>query len=472
MEGVMKDLSISRFWEKFISKTKDYGVKPAAARWYVRDAELYIKAYSTIKLSQHEPHFVEKYLESKGRNTRLEAWQFVQVITAIKILFTKMVQVSWAEDFPWEEWVEQAEQLPNSNSKQTNYLSDTELKYLKDTLEEKNNGSKGLFNQIYTLYPHHIENIIKCIRINYYSKRTEQTYLSWFMRFVVFHKCKDPLNLTDKDIGSYLEYLVLKRKVSSSTQGLALNAIIFFYKKVVEREISEDIQYYRSKKPKRLPVVLSKKEISLLLNEIPSPLWGLMAHLLYGCGMRLMEAVRLRILDVDFDYHKILIRNAKGKKDRVVPIPEKLIDSLKKQIDAASELHKGDIKGGFGMVYIPEALSRKYPNAAFELRWQYVFPATGISADPKTGIRRRHHIHENGLQKTIRKTAEKVGIMKRVTCHVLRHSFATHLLENGYDIRTVQELLGHADVSTTMIYTHVLNKPGVTVTSPLDMLEV
>ncbi len=468
----MNELSVSRFWEKFIRKTKDYGVKPAAARWYVRDAELYIKAYANTKLSQHEPHFVEQYLERKGRNTRLESWQFIQVITAIKIIFTKMVHVSWAEDFPWEQWVAQAEKRPNANSNKVKVLSKSELAYLKENLEIKSQSSKGIFNQVYTLYPHHIENIIKCIRINHYSKRTEQTYLHWFLRYVVFHNCKDPATLTDNEIATYLEYLVLKRKVSSSTQGLALNAIIFFYKRVIEREVNEDIQFFRSKKPKRLPVVLSKSEVSLLLKEINKPAWQLMAYLLYGCGMRLMEAVRLRILDVDFDYKQILIRNAKGNKDRVVPIPEKLIGSLKIQIKHATHLHQEDIKGGFGMVYIPDALSRKYPNAEFELRWQYVFPATGISADPKTGIRRRHHIHENGLQKTIKKTAERVGILKRVTCHVLRHSFATHLLENGSDIRTVQELLGHADVSTTMIYTHVLNKPGVTVTSPLDLLDV
>ena len=466
----MSDLSVSRFWEKFIYKTKDYGIQPDVVRWYVRDAELYIKAYANTKLALHEPHFVEKYLESKGRNTRLEAWQFIQTITAIKILFTKMVQVTWADNFPWEQWLEQAERLPKSKPQQANFLSEDELKYLKATLDERSNGSNGLFHQVYTLHGQHIENIIKCIRLNHYSKRTEQTYLGWFMRFIAFHHFKDPLQLTDKDIGAYLEYLVLKRKVSASTQGLALNAIIFFYKKVIEREVSEDIQFYRSKKPKRLPVVLSKTEVSCLLKEISNPMWQLMAYLLYGCGMRLMEAVRLRILDVDFDYQQILIRNAKGKKDRIVPIPEILTESLREQIKSVRKLHQDDIKGGFGMVYIPEALSRKYPNAAFELRWQYVFPATGISADPKTGIRRRHHIHENGLQKVVKKTSERVGIMKRVTCHVLRHSFATHLLENGYDIRTVQELLGHADVSTTMIYTHVLNKPGVTVTSPLDRL--
>lgn len=467
----MKNQSVSRFWDKFIAKTKDYGIKPNAVRWYVRDAELYIKAHSNTKLIQHEPHFVEHYLEKKGRNTRLQAWQFIQLITAIKILFTKMVHVSWAEQFPWEQWIEQAEQLPNEKQENHHQLSETELSYLKESLQDKSKDSDGLFHQVFTRYPVHIENMIKCIRIHHYSKRTEQTYLGWFMRFISFNKFKDPEVLTDNDIGTYLEYLVYKRKVSSSTQALALNSIIFFYKKVLEREVSDNIQFFRSKKPKRLPVVLSKTEVGQLLKEMPNPVWQLMAHLLYGCGMRLMEAVRLRILDVDFDYHQILIRNAKGKKDRVVPIPEKIMVPLREQINKAERLHQEDIKGGFGMVYIPEALSRKYPNAAFELRWQYVFPATAISADPISGVRRRHHIHETGLQKTIKKTAEELGILKRVTCHVLRHSFATHLLENGYDIRTVQELLGHADVSTTMIYTHVLNKPGVTVTSPLDLLE-
>lgn len=447
----MKNQSVSRFWEKFIENTKDYGVKHNAVRWYVRDAELYIKAHSNTKLAQHEARFVERYFESKGRNTRLESWQFIQLIISIKILFTKMVQVSWAEQFPWEQWIEQTEKLPNSSSESVRKLSNQELAYLKDSLHNRSNDSKGLFHQVFTLHPTHIENMIKCIRVNHYAKSTEQTYLNWFMRFVAFHSFKDPSSLSEEDIAAYLEYMVMKRKVSSSTQALALNAIIFFYKKVLEREISDNIQFFRSKKPKRLPVVLSTAEISLLLAGISNPMWQLMSHLLYGCGMRLMEAVRLRILDVDFDYHQILIRNGKGKKDRVVPIPDRLANALREQIERAEKLHSEDIAGGFGMVYIPEALSRKYPNAAFELRWQYVFPSTTISADPITGIRRRHHIHQNGLQKVVKQTAERVGILKRVTCHVLRHSFANHLLENGYDIRTVQELLGHADVSTTMI---------------------
>ncbi|GMR16480.1 MAG: integron integrase IntIA [Gammaproteobacteria bacterium] len=292
------------------------------------------------------------------------------------------------------------------------------------------------------------------------------------MRFLSFHNMKDPADLTEKDIESYLEYLVFKRKVSSSTQTQALNALVYFYKSVLARELSDCIEFTRSKKPKRLPVVLSTKEISEFISLIGNEsVHSLMVHLLYGCGMRLMECVRLRILDVDFDYQQILVREAKGKKDRVVAMPKKLSERLKKQIEAVKVLHQRDIEQGYGSVFMPEALLRKYPSFASDIKWQYVFPATVISKDPRSGVMRRHHLHETVLQKYVKRHADKTGITKRVTCHVLRHSFATHLLENGYDIRTVQELLGHADVSTTMIYTHVLNKPGVTVTSPLDMLE-
>lgn len=231
------------------------------------------------------------------------------------------------------------------------------------------------------------------------------------------------------------------------------------------------IAYTKSRKEKRLPVVLSREEIKRLFAHIEGEKQRVMANLLYGCGMRLMECVRLRILDIDFDYQQILIREAKGKKDRVVPIPRKLLATLKQQIDEAKRYHNDDLAAGFGDVYLPAALARKYPNAGKEFRWQYVFPASKISKDPRSGVYRRHHVHEADLQRYIKKAADAAGITKKVNCHALRHSFATHLLEAGYDIRTVQELLGHADVSTTMIYTHVLNRPGVSVISPFDVLD-
>ena len=269
-----------------------------------------------------------------------------------------------------------------------------------------------------------------------------------------------------------VEDLVVSRNASAGTQSQALNALVFFYRRVLGRELSERIEFVRSKKHRRLPVVLTPGEISRLLGYIDGHTHRLMAALLYGCGLRLMECVRLRVLDVDFGYDQILVRETKGRRDRVVPIPAACADELRRQIDKVRALHDEDLARGFGRVFLPDALRRKYPSAEAELRWQYVFPASRISADPRTGEVRRHHVHENSLQRHIRKAAMLAQIDKKVNCHALRHSFATHLLENGYDIRTVQELLGHANVSTTMIYTHVLNKPGVTVRSPLDELRL
>lgn len=467
----MVDQSVSHFWNKYTLKTSIYNIKDDAVKWYVRYAENYIKAHKDKRLSLHTPQDIEKYLKNQGRSLRLQDWQFQQIIISLKILFVEMVKIDWAKDFPWSEWEAQAKSLPSSHvTLSRDYQSETS-KYVSKSLDIKSEKSSGLFKQVYAIYPAYIEKLTKTIRLKNYSIRTEQAYMDWFLRFVSFHSMKDPTTLSEKGISEFLEYLVIKRRVASSTQSQALNALVFFYKNIIDKELSNDIQFARSKKPKRLPVVLSKKEIVLLFSHINHPTQKLMANLLYGCGMRLMECVRLRILDIDFDYHQILVRNAKGKKDRVVPIPNALSTILKSQIDKVKLLHDEDLEEGFGCVFIPDALSRKYPNAEKEFRWQYVFPSTKISTDSRTGVVRRHHIHENGLQKYVKRAAEETGITKKVNCHALRHSFATHLLENGYDIRTVQELLGHADVSTTMIYTHVLNKPGVTVTSPLDMLD-
>lgn len=467
----MDDPSVSRFWDKYISKTKTYGINPKAARWYVRHSEDYIKAHPGQRLATHSPPDLEKYLRAKGRSPHLEEWQFRQLVEALKILFVEMVKPAWADAFHWNEWLAEAQRLPEHHtSLARDYESSTPDKAYYPDLKLDENESR-IYREVSNKFPEYLNGFITQIRVRHYSIRTERAYLGWLLRYIRFNAMADPASLGEADIARYLEHLVLQRKVSSSTQSQALNALIFFYTHVLKQELSQRIEFTKSRKPKRLPVVLTRQEIRNIFNHLENPTQKLMANLLYGCGMRLMECVRLRVLDVDFGYQQILIREAKGKKDRVVPIPRTLVDDLRQQVEKVKVLHHEDIEQGLGEVYLPEALARKYPNAAKEFRWQYVFPSSNIAKDPRSGIFRRHHVHENGLQKHLKRAAEKASITKKVNCHCLRHSFATHLLESGYDIRTVQELLGHADVSTTMIYTHVLNTPGISVVSPLDILE-
>nr|WP_321371239.1 integron integrase [uncultured Desulfuromusa sp.] len=312
-----------------------------------------------------------------------------------------------------------------------------------------------------------MKKLIAGLRMGHYAYRTEQSYSDWVCRFLAYFPGKDPLQMGNREVFSFLEYLALQRKVASSTQNQALNALVFLYEKVLEQPLGELGPFARAKRPRRLPVVLSRDEVRRLLAEMDGT-FGLMAQLMYGTGMRLMEVVRLRVKDIDFDYGQIIVRDGKGQKDRVVPLPEKIAEALINHLDQIHKIHAEDLSQGVGRVYLPDALQRKYPAAAQEWGWQYVFPSSRVSIDPRSGGKRRHHLHENGLQKKIKVCAAKAGIVKQVNSHALRHSFATHVLEAGYDIRTVQELLGHADVSTTMIYTHVLNKPGLGVRSPLD----
>lgn len=297
------------------------------------------------------------------------------------------------------------------------------------------------------------------IRRRAYSIRTEQAYEQWVCRFIAFFDHRDPHELGAAEVKSFLEHLAVQGNVAASTQNQALNALVFLYRQVLDQPLGMLDSFVRAKRPRRLPVVLTRGEVRALLAQIEGTQW-LMASLLYGTGMRLMECVRLRTQDIDFEYRQIVVRNAKGAKDRVVPLPESLMATLREHLKKVRQLFEEDCRRGFSEVYLPDALAKKYPQAPREWIWQYVFPSGRLSVDPRSGKTRRHHIHENGLQKAVKKAAVAARINKRVNCHALRHSFATHLLEGGYDIRTVQELLGHADVSTTMIYTHVLNKGG------------
>ncbi len=312
-----------------------------------------------------------------------------------------------------------------------------------------------------------VRNVI-CAR--HYSLRTEQTYLHWIKRFIVFHGKRHPETMGAPEVEAFLSDLAVRLNVAANTQNLALSAILFLYRDVLGVDLPWLEGVTRAKKPQRLPTVLSRAEAQRLLQALPDDVPGLIARLLYGSGMRLMEGVRLRVKDVDADGRQMVVRNGKGAKDRVTLLPDSLIEPMRAHLAMRRTVYQRDVAAGRASVYLPDALARKYPTAATDWHWQYVFAAATFSDDPRSGERRRHHINEQQVQRVVRDAARKADLAKPVSPHVLRHSFATHLLESGYDIRTVQELLGHSDVSTTMIYTHVLNRGGRGVISPLDHL--
>ena len=307
------------------------------------------------------------------------------------------------------------------------------------------------------------------IRVKHYSLRTEQAYIQWIKRFILFHGKRHPKAMAAPEVEAFLSHLATEKNVSASTQSQALSALLFLYREVLGIELPWLENLTRAKKPQRLPVVLTVAEVKAVLVRLDGRN-ALMANLLYGAGLRLMEVLRLRVKDLDFEMRQITVRDGKGFKDRVTRLPESLIEPLQRYLQKVKDIHQADLRAGFGAVSLPYALERKYPNVGWEWGWQYVFPASQRSIDPYSGKERRHHLDEKVLQRASKRAVRDAGITKPASCHSLRHSFATHLLQSGYDIRTVQELLGHKDVSTTMIYTHVLNKGGRGVTSPLDRL--
>lgn len=315
--------------------------------------------------------------------------------------------------------------------------------------------------------PKLLDQVRNLIRLKHYSIRTEQAYLGWIRRFILFHHKRHPKEMGKTEIEAFLTHLAVQENVAASTQNQAMNAILFLYRHVLKQDLDwlEDVT--RAKQPARLPVVLTVPEVQAVLTQLEGQYW-LMASLLYGSGLRLMECLRLRVKDLELTRRELIVRDGKGAKDRITLLADKLIQPLQTQLERVKALHQQDLQQGFGAVYLPYALERKYPNANREWAWQYVFPTDKRSIDPRSGVERRHHLGETALQQAVRNAVRQAGIDKPASCHTLRHSFATHLLANGYDIRTVQELLGHKDVRTTMIYTHVLNRGGKGVRSPLD----
>ena len=312
-----------------------------------------------------------------------------------------------------------------------------------------------------------LDQVRDVMRLKHYSLRTERTYCDWIERFIRFHGLRHPEEMAEVEVGEFLTALARDRNVSAATQNQALSALLFLYRQVLQQKIGWLEKVERAKKPARLPVVLTGDEVRKVLSQLHGTA-RVMASLLYGSGLRLMECVRLRVKDIDFAYAHVTVRETKSGRDRITMLPVQVAEPLKRHLDRIKAQHVQDLADGFGEVWLPDALERKYPNAAREWGWQYAFPSTRLSIDPRSGAKRRHHIDETALQQAVKKAVRAAGIDKPASCHTLRHSFATHLLERGHDIRTVQELLGHKDVSTTMIYTHVLNRPGIGVKSPLD----
>ncbi len=316
-----------------------------------------------------------------------------------------------------------------------------------------------------------MDQVRQVLRYHHYAYRTEETYCRWIAQYLRFFDLKKhPKEMGKNEIESFLSYLTVKRSVSAATQKQALNAIIFLYKQVLDINIDGKIAPVKSRKMKKPPVVMTKQEIIRILSYLQGNNL-LMARLLYGCGLRLMECIRLRIKDIDFGINKIYIYAAKGGKNRIVQFPKTILADIHFQVDKVKKLHQNDIEQGYGSVFLPPDLANKYKSSAKEFMWQYLFPSKKISIDPRSGIKQRHHIQESGLQKAIKTAAKRAAINKHATCHTFRHSFATHMLEDGVNIRVVQDLMGHADVKTTEIYTHVMEKDINAVVSPLDTLQ-
>jgi integron integrase len=401
------------------------------------------------RLEEALPADVEAFLKRIAFSGAMD-WQLVQAEAVAKLALQQLAGVAWARE--WPDFSQVREEIEVARRRGSG------VEQFEGRSDEGELGAR---------YLPFLGEVRVVLRREHYATRTEQTYLDWVKRFLVFWRPLGREEFTAERVRVFLEFLAVVRKVSANTQNQALNALVFVFREVLKRDLGEIGAVARAPERRRLPVVLSREEARALFRELGAP-YGLMARLMYGTGLRLMECVRLRVKDVDFEALQVIVRGGKGDKDRVTTLPVSLVEALREHLSGVKAMHEADLQVGHGAVYLPEALRRKWPAAERDWVWQYVFPAPRATVDPQSGRVHRHHVHENSLQKAVKEAAMKAGITKRVSCHALRHSFATHLLEAGYDIRTVQELLGHSDVSTTMIYTHVLNRPGLAVRSPLD----
>jgi integron integrase len=438
------------FWEAYKECAEENRVRPDRSPFYVNWARSFANFLPEKPLKTRSRNDIEAFLTDLEKRKGVADWQVRQAEHALKVLY---------EIF-----------LPAYAPEKTTPPA-TAGKHL----SQKGANRDGSFRdhvipgEVERQFPELVEAVKTEVRSRHFSYRTETAHLDWVRRFTAFHGYADPRRLdAPAAVKTYLDYLAVEREVAASTQNQALNALVFFYGQVLRKPLGEMEEFARAKRPRRLPEVMTRDEVRDLLSNM-NGITGLMAGLMYGAGLRLMECVRLRVKDIDFARNQIMVRDGKGQKDRVTMLPERFAAPLHEHLARVKAVHTQDLAQGTADVYIWPALARKFPGACREWIWQYVFPAKSLSVDPRSGKVRRHHINEGLVQHAVKEAATKAAICKRVSCHTLRHSFATHLLEAGYDIRTVQELLGHADVTTTMIYTHVLNRPGISVKSPADL---
>jgi integron integrase len=471
-----KRSSTGEFWRQFHDKLIRLGVESGEAGWLAKWAEEFAKSMKG-PLKSRSAADVLRYLEKIAKRPNLKEWQIKQAVQALKHLYLEQLEAAWAGKWQWDK--AEAHALALFKRQEDHPANLVPPEPVSPSVSQKQDPppeppSSNDFIDCLNGPSHKCESsemigrLRSEIRQRHYSLRTEQTYEAWARRFLEFCRKTGFTEPRESEVKAYLDYLVESRQVSASTQSQALNALVFYFKNALKQPLGEIGSFTRSRRPKKLPEVLSVPEVEKLLGEMTGTT-GLMAGLLYGCGLRLTECISLRVKDIDFEYRQIKVWG-KGNKHRPTVLPRSYEDSLRQHLERVKELHLQDLVKGYGEVHMEPALARKYPKAAGQWLWQYVFPSTTLSVDPRSGVIRRHHIHETALQKAVASAARKIGLAKQVGCHTLRHSFATHLLENGADIRTVQELLGHANVATTMIYTHVMNRPGVNVQSPADRI--
>jgi integron integrase len=427
-----REMSALADFETFLSKLG--AIPEDKIKFYVHWVRRFLKSCN-YQLDHINTQHVSQYLDSLDADEKIADWQVRQAADAVILYVEKYLKrplqpiTSLARDSR-EKSADQKRSLP-----------------WQQTLDEAKN----------------------VIRLRHYSLSTEKTYLGWMGRFKIYMNDHEPHLLEANDMKKYLTHLAVHGRVSASTQNQAFNALLFLYRHILHVEMDDFTSVARAKRKIHLPAVLSRGEVKKILSSLDGP-YLLMAQLMYGCGLRLMECLRLRIKDVDFENDLLMVRSGKGQKDRSLMIPGKIREELARHVASAKEIHDQDVKMGYGEVSLPNALEKKYPGAPKEWGWQWVFPAEKLSVDPRTGKVMRWHIHPSAIQRAVKEAVMKAGLPKKASCHTLRHSFATHLLEAGHNIRTIQELLGHKHVNTTMIYTHVIRKKPYEISSPLDGL--